>query len=393
VSSINPSIIHLRLRACLAGMAFMCLSIAVTSRAETGIHPDRVVLGQSAALEGPAAALGRDFNLGILTAFAEANRNGGVHGRRLELIARDDGYEPTRAIANTHELLNRYQVFALIGEVGTPTARAVVPVSEQHGVPFLAPFTGAQFLRDPDLSSVINLRASYDQEAEKGIAYLAEQLGIKRVAVLFQDDTFGRDGLLAVSRALQRRNLELAGDATYQRNTTAVKRAALDLRAVEPEAVFIIGAYAPTAEFIRICRVIGFSPKFITLSFVGSNALAAELMGSGAEVLITQVMPLFTDTSRPLVQRFNTALFEHDPEARAGFVVLEGYSAGRLVVSALEVLGPEVTRSGFLELLRSGTISELDGMPLHFGSDSNQGLNEVYLTGIRSDGSLHEVGQ
>ncbi|HKX56662.1 MAG TPA: ABC transporter substrate-binding protein, partial [Xanthomonadales bacterium] len=356
-------------------------------------YPDRIVLGQSAALEGPAAALGRDLNLGILAAFAEANRAGGVHGRRLELISRDDGYEPTRAIANTHELLDQHKVFALIGQVGTPTARAVVPIAEQQGVPFLAPFTGAGFLRNPDLSSVINVRASYEAEAEKGIGYLVDQLGLDRVAVLFQDDTFGRDGLAAVERALLRRNLELAGDATYQRNTVAVKRAALDLRALKPEAVFIIGAYAPAAEFILLCRQIGFAPRFMTLSFVGSSALAEALGSNGKDVLITQVMPLFTDNRHPLVQRFNTALPEYDSEAKVNFVVLEGYAAGRLVVTALEAAGPEVTRQGFLELLRSGRMADLDGMPLRFGIDSNQGSSEVFLTEIRADGSFIEVGQ
>lgn len=374
-------------------LALVWLASAAIAQAETGVYPDRIVLGQSAALEGQAAALGRDLNLGILAAFAEANRTGGVHGRRLELISRDDGYEPTRAISNTHELLDQHQVFALIGQVGTPTARAVVPIAEQQGVPFLAPFTGAEFLRNPDLSSVINVRASYEQEAEKGIGYLVDQLGLDRVAVLFQDDTFGRDGLEAVKRALLRRNLELVGDATYQRNTLAVKRAALDLRAVKPEAVFIIGAYAPAAEFIRLCHQIGFAPRFMTLSFVGSSALAEALGSSGEDVLITQVMPLFTDNRHPLVQRFNTAVPEYAPEAKVNFVVLEGYAAGRLVVAALEDAGPEVTRKGFLELLRSGRLADLDGMPLHFGIDSNQGSNEVFLTQIRADGSFLEVRQ
>ena len=378
-------------KACSAFAVLAAISFVDVAKAEPGVHADRIVLGQSTALEGPAAALGRDFNLGILAAFEEANRAGGVHGRRLELIARDDGYEPTRAIANTHELLNRHDVFALIGEVGSPTSRAVVPIAEQQGVPFLAPFSGAEFLRDPDLSSVINLRASYDQEAEKGIGYLVDDLGLQRVAILFQDDTFGRDGLDAVTRALERRNLQPAGDATYPRNTTAVKRAALDLRVNKPEAVFIIGAYAPTAEFIRVCREIGFRPKFITLSFVGSTALAAELGSSGESVLITQVMPVFTDLQRPLVKRFTEALTRHAPEALPSFVVLEGYAAGRLVAAAMEMLGPGVTRAGFLELLRSGKVGELDGMPLHFGADSNQGSNDVFLTEIRADGSFGEV--
>lgn len=377
----------------LIGLCVHGLVAVSNAYAETGVHADRVVLGQSAALDGPASALGRDFNLGILSAFAEANRNGGVHGRRLELIARDDGYEPTRAIANTHELLNRHEVFALIGEVGTPTSRSVVPITEQLGVPFLAPFTGAEFLRDANLSSVINLRASYHEEAERGIAYLVDEIGLRRVAVLFQDDTFGREGLEAVTRALRRRNLEPAADATYRRNTTAVKRAALELRAARPEAVFIVGAYAPAAEFVRVCHRIGFRPAFITLSFVGSTALAAELGDSGEGVLITQVMPLFTDESHPLVRRFHAALVAHAPEAKASFGVLEGYAAGRLVVTALEALGPEVTRAGFLELLRSGRIGDLDGMSLHFGTGNNQGSGDVFLTRIRADGSLGEVGK
>lgn len=384
-------ITHISQRFCLANLAIIWLGSIAIAHAETGVFADRIVLGQSAALEGPAGALGRDLNQGILLAFAEANRNGGVQGRLLELISRDDGYEPTRAIANTHELLSQHPVFALIGQVGTPTARAVVPIAEQQGVPFLAAFTGAEFLRQPELSSVINLRASYEQEAEKGIGYLVDQLGLERVAVLFQDDTFGRDGLDAVRRALARRDLEPVGDATYQRNTLAVKRSVLDLRAVRPDAVFIIGAYAPTAEFIRVSREIGFRPQFMTLSFVGSTALAAELGERGAGVLVTQVMPLFTDNRHPLVERFNAALAEHAPDAKASFVVLEGYAAGRLVLTTLEALGPEVTRKGFLELLRSGRIAELDGMPLHFGIDSNQGSDEVFLTEIRADGSFREV--
>jgi len=375
----------------LLGVLASWLLLPFTLQAEPGVSSDQILFGQSAALNGPAASLGRDFNLGIQAAFHEANTAGGIHGRKLKLVARDDGYEPTQAISNTEKLLQEDQVFALIGEVGTPTSRAVVPIAEAANAPFLAPFTGAEFLRDAGLSTVINLRASYNQEAERGIEYLVGTLKLKRIAVLFQDDTFGRDGLEAVKLALLNRGLEPVADASYRRNTTAVKRAVLDLRASAADAVFIIGAYAPTAEFIRVSQDIGFKPRFMTLSFVGSTALAAELEGRGKGVLVTQVMPLFSDARRPLVQRFQAALLQHDPQAQASFVVLEGYAAGRLVAATLDLLGPEVSRTAFLAKLRSGEVTEIDGLPLSLGPQSNQAFNHVFLTELHADGSFTEI--
>lgn len=367
-----------------------CTSPAV-AQAESGVHDDLVLFGQSAALEGPAAELGRGMKRGLELAFAESNQAGGVAGRRLALVALDDGYEPTRAISNALALIEDQGVFALIGGVGTPTSRAVVPIAEERGVPFLAPFTGAAFLRDPQLSQVINLRASYQQETERGVDYLVGSLRLERIAVLFQDDTFGRDGLDGVRVALERRGLAPVADATYKRNTTAVKRAALDLRAAAPQAVFIIGAYEPAAAFIRTCQALGFNPRFITLSFVGSAALAKELGAAGRGVLVTQVMPPLQDANRPLVARFLAALDAHQPGTGASQVELEGYAAGRLVVETLQRLGAAPTRKTFVGLLRAGEMAALDGLDLGFGPDSNQGYSGVFLTEIRADGSLAEI--
>ena len=161
------------------------------------------MFGQSAAFEGPAAALGLGMRQGILAAFTEANTAGGVNGRRLELVYCDDGYEPDRAIENTNRLINEDQVFALIGEVGTPTSRAAQPIATEARVPFIGPFTGAGFLRDPSLGNVINVRASYDQETEAWIEHLTSDLGISRVALLYQDDSFGLAGRSGVVAALE----------------------------------------------------------------------------------------------------------------------------------------------------------------------------------------------
>src|SRR3954451_1954678 len=145
------------------------LIVPSTSRADPGVFDDRIVFGQSAAFDGPAAALGLGMREGILAAFREANSAGGVNGRRLELVFYDDGYEPEKAIANTQRLIDKDEVFALLGEVGTPTSSAVQPIATQAGVPFIGPMTGAGFLRSPLLSNVINIRGSYDQETESWI--------------------------------------------------------------------------------------------------------------------------------------------------------------------------------------------------------------------------------
>jgi len=156
----------------------------LAASADSGVFDDRIVFGQSAALKGPAAALGLGMRDGILAAFHEANAAGGVHGRKLDLISYNDGYEPEMAIANTKRLIDEDKVFALIGEVGTPTSKAVQPITTEQGVPFIGPFTGADFLRDPSLTNVVNIRASYRQESEAWIEHLTTDLGLSRIAIL-----------------------------------------------------------------------------------------------------------------------------------------------------------------------------------------------------------------
>ena len=357
-----------------------------------GVHPDRVVFGQSAALTGPAAALGQGMRLGIEAAFAEINRRGGVHGRQLELISLDDGYEPEAALVNTRRLLQEENVFALIGPVGTPTSRAVEPVAAQAGAPYIGAFTGAEFLREPEEApTAVNVRASYFQETDEMVARLTEDLGISRIAVLYQDDSYGNAGLTGVQMALARRRLDLSGLAAYQRNTTAIKVAVLELRRAQPEAVIIIGAYRPVAEFVRWARRVDFSPILMNISFVGSEALAADLGAAGEGVLITQVVPFPEDTSLRLVRNYRDALRRQERGAPPSFVSLEGYIAGRLTGEVLERAGQELTRAGFLTTLT--TIRNLDfgGFSLTYGPGDTQGSDRVFLTRIEANGRLRPL--
>ncbi len=356
-----------------------------------GVTDEQVLFGQSAAFSGPAEELGTNMRLGIRAAFHEANRAGGVHGRSLDLVSLDDSYEPEKAVTNTLQLIEDERVFMLMGAVGTPTSRSATPVSVSAGVPYLAPFTGAEFLRTLGPENVINVRASYNQETEEMVERLTEDLGITRIAVMYQDDSFGRAGYQGAVEALRRRNMSPVGIGLYTRNTTAVKTALLDIERSLPEAVIMVGAYEPVATFIRWARHIGMDVQFINISFVGSNALARELGSDGAGVFVTQVVPFPNDLSQPVVRAYRSALSSYDSSALPGFVSLEGYLAGRLAIAGLEGCGRDLTRQCFLDSLTVPDMIDLDGFQLGYGEDDNQGSDTVFLTVLGPDGAYYPI--
>jgi len=366
-------------------------SVAASATELPGVTADRILFGQSAALTGPASELGVEMRLGIEAAFAEVNRSGGVHGRRLELVSYDDRYEPEAAVANIKKLIDDDLVFALIGAVGTPTSMAAEPIAKEAEVPFIAPFTGAEFLRDPKLNNVVNVRASYFEETEKIVDSLVRDRGMTRIAVLYQDDSYGRTGLQGVREALYRRQLTPAGTGSYVRNTTAVKTALLSLRDAEPQAIIIIGAYRPSAVFTQWARKLGIDAAILNISFVGSNALAASLGPAGVGVFITQVVPFPTGDSIPLLQQYRAALSAFSPMSQPGFVSLEGYIASRLTIEVLRHLGATPTRQSFLRTLAEIGAFDIGGFRLRYGPQRNRGSDEVFLTEIRADGSIAPV--
>ena len=258
-------------------------------------------------------------------------------------------------------------------------------------MPYIAPFTGAEFLRDAEWSNVINLRASYNQETEEMVARLTEDMGIKRIAVLFQDDSFGRAGYRGVRAALDRRKMMPVAIGLYPRNTLAVKMALLDINDGDPKAVILIGAYKPLATFISWARFSGLQAVFMNISFVGSNALAKELGSAGAGVYVTQVVPFPTDRSRPIVRDYHRALSAYASGVVPGFISFEGYLAGRMAIAGLKKSGGEISRAGFLDGFRQAGMIDLGGFRLRFGNQDNQGSDAVYLTVIGRDGQYRPI--
>ncbi len=372
---------------CVAALALA----AAPAMAAEGIDAAAVSFAQVAALEGPAAALGTGMRQGILAAFEEANRAGGVNGRELRLDSMDDGYEPDQSVAQVKKVIAGNAHLGLIGPVGTPTSKATQPVATSAKMPFIGPFTGAGFLRDATLGNVINVRATYDAETETWIKHLVDEKGMSKIAILYQDDGFGRVGLDGVKAALERRGMELVAEGTYTRNTTAVKTALLDIRKAEPQAVVMVGAYKPIAEFIKLSKKLKFEPTFVNISFVGSKALADELGPDGEGVIISQVVPFPWDASVPVVAQYQDALKAVDPAAEPGFVSLEGYLVGRVAIAALEAAGKELTREGYLAALSGLGEIDLGGLVLGFGPGDNQGSDDVFLTRITADGTFESI--
>ncbi|AMJ60716.1 ABC transporter substrate-binding protein [Bosea sp. PAMC 26642] len=358
--------------------------------AEAGVSADTITLGQAAVFEGPASALGLGMRDGLIAAFTEVNKKGGVHGRKLELVSQDDGYEPNKSIDATKALIAK-DVFALVGPVGTPTSMATHPIAKEAGVPFIGPFTGVEGLREPYLPHVVNVRASYFQETEVWIERLVKDRGFSKIAIFYQDDAFGRAGLAGVKKAMDARKMSLVAEGTFERNTVAVRSALLEIRKANPEAVVMVGPYKPCAEFIKLCRQVKFEPTFMNISFVGSDALAAELGEAGKGVYVTQVVPLPSDASIPVVKAYQEALAASDAkDKKPGFVSLEGYLVGRTVIAGLEKAGPSASRKAFMEALTNGSY-DLGGFKLAFGPNDNRGSDDVFLTVIGADGTFKSV--
>ena len=373
----------------LALVLALCV-VGGTAFAEDGVSDGKIVFGQVAALQGPAQALGQGMRQGILAAFDAANRAGGISGRTLDLKSLDDGYEPEKTIEATKRLVDEDKVFALVGAVGTPTSKAGQPIATAAKVPFIGPFTGAEFLRTPYNRYVVNIRSSYFQETEAWIDHLVKDLAISRIAILYQDDAFGLAGLEGVQRAMAKRNMSLVAEGAFKRNTTAVKSALLDIIKARPEAVVTVAPYKPVAEFIKLAHQVKLQAVFVAISFVGPDSLAQELGDQGAGVIVTQVVPFPWDAKLPVVKSYQSALTAVDGNAKPGFVSLEGYLAGRLVVEALKRIKGEPTREALLDAIAAAPF-DFGGVTLSYGPMKNQGSDRVFFTILQADGTFRPV--
>jgi len=366
--------------------ATLALAAAQSAAAENGVSADKIVLGQSVALTGPAAQLGIQMRNGIKAYLDSVNAKGGVNGRKIELTTLDDGYEPARTVPNTKKLIEESRVFALIGYVGTPTSVPAVPLFTEAKVPFVGPFTGAESLRAPFNRYIFHVRASYYDETEKIVEQVVSTGG-RNIAVFYQNDAYGQAGLKGVEIATQKRNLKVSVLGTVERNTVKVEDAVKAISAVKPDAVVMISAYTSCAEFIRQMRKLGSAATFYNVSFVGSKALADALGKDGVGVAISQVVPYPWGTAMPVVKEYQQ-LSEKAGFKDYNFTAIEGFLVAKVFVEGLKRAGKNLTRESFIGEMEKMRDVDLGGFFVSYSPTNHAGSKFVDLTIIGRDGKF-----
>ena len=377
------------LLAACAVVASGAASAANTTAAETGVTADTILLGQSAALTGSTAVLGKQMNSGARLYFDYINQQGGVFGRKIELKALDDAYEPDEAVKNTKKLIEEDRVFALFGYVGTPTSQAAVPLANQARVPFFAPFTGAQSLRDPRSRYVFHVRAGYDEETA-AIVRQIRTTGLKRVAVVYNDDAYGKAGIAGVEQAIKSlpadSGVKLVAQESVIRNTVEIGDAMQGAMKASPDAIVLISAYRTVGAFVKEALRRGYSGQFYNVSFVGTQALAKEVGPQGSGVIISQVMPHPGNATLPVVREYLRLLQASGKQNEFDYASIEGFIAAKAFVEGLRRTGRDVTREKFITAVESMRNVDLGGFIVQYSPDNHVGSKFVEMTIINSRG-------
>jgi len=362
----------------------LTLCISPASAQTPGLTDNAILIGSCSALDGPAHFLGQQTVLGATTYLHSINDEGGVFGRKVQLLAFDDGYDPDKAPA-CFKRMTKEGVFALGFFVGTPTAKVYVPMAQEEKIPVVGLFTGAQMLYEPLKRYVINVRASYFDETREQVDKLWDN-NIRKIGVLYQDDAFGKTVLDGVKLALQKHNSVPAGLGTFPRNSVDVDAGLKELLAAHPQAVVVVGPYSPVAAVIKKAHATGWRPQFLTVSFVGTEEFIKEAGPDAEGTIITQVVPPYDRLDYPTVALYRQQLTKYYPEQKPSFASLEGFVDAMVLVEGLKRAGKDLNREKLISAIES--IHEMNiGMGsklvLDYSPTDHKGFDNVYPTIVR----------
>ena len=370
-------------------LAVAAIAVSAQAAAEPGITDNSITLGMTSPFTGTNGVYGTDMRQVIQTYFDQVNKAGGVNGRKINLVALDDGYETDRAVANTKSLINEKNVFALLASYGSsPTTEAMNTVFGPAKVPLVGTISGAGSLREPISQNpngryMFNVRASYADETEAIVNQLVS-LGLKSIAVFYQNDGFGKSGLDGVTVALKKHNLAPTAAATVERNSVDVTAAVEAIAKSKPQAVVMVTLYKPTAAFVKAMKKASQSPMFMTLSPVGTEQLVAELGPDARGIGISQVMPYPFNDIVPMVRDYQKLV-----GAKAGYSYygIEAYAMARVMVDALKRMGKDPSREKLMAALESTSL-DMGGLKVAYSATNRQGSRFVELTVIGPGGKV-----
>ncbi|MDT7518583.1 ABC transporter substrate-binding protein [Rhodoferax sp. TBRC 17660] len=347
---------------------------------------EKIIIGQSAAFSGPAAQLGIQLHAGAKLFFDQLNAQGGIGGRSVEIRKLDDAYEPARCEENTRKLLEE-DVSALFAYVGTPTSVVALPLATKAKVPFIAPFTGAMALRTPFNRYAFHVRASYNDETALIVNQL-RNVGLTKVAVMYQNDAYGKAGLDGVQLALAKHNLKPVAIATVERNSVDVAKAVETINAASPEAVVQISAYTSCAAYIRAARKAGYGGGFYNVSFVGTQALADELGKFGAGVVVSQVVPSPYSPGKAISREFADAVRRSNGAVQSNYSSMEGYIAAKVLAEGLRRSGGKGGADGLMAALESINNMSMGGFNVNFSKTDHVASTFVEMSMLTGDGKV-----
>lgn len=375
------------LRSSLAALFLTTSLLAPGVQAETGVTDTTITLGMTAPFSGPNGVYGTEMRESITAYFEQINKNGGINGRRLELISLDDGYETDRAVANTRRLINDDKAFALLAFYGSSPTTAAMEVFSAAKVPLVGTISGAESLRAPVNRYMFNVRASYANETESIINQLVS-LGLKNIAVYYQNDGFGKSGLDGVNAALKKYKLAPSAIGSVERNSLDVSKAVEAIAKVTPQAVVMVTLYKPTAEFVRQMRKVGQNPQFMTLSPVGADLLVKEMGNDARGIGISQVMPYPWNDSNPLVREYRKLMSSVGKQGQSPYYGVEGYAMAKVMVEGIRRAGKDLTREKLATTLENLGSYDLGGYKVSYSPSDHNGSRFVDLTVIGSGGRV-----
>ena len=335
-------------------------------------------LGLSIPRSGIMHAVGDAVYSGSNSYFLHAEQNKLLGDVKVKLIVYDDKYEPDMTVENINKLIDK-NVFAFFGLVGTPTVKKILPILGSADIPLIAPFTGASFLRNNKGIDIVNFRGSYKEEIDYAVEYLRNKRDVSKFGVFYQNDDYGEEGFVSLLYSLNERGLKLSGEGTYKRNTLSIRHAFHEIRSSNPEAIFMIGAYKANALFIKTAKrdPIFKNTIFCNISFGDADEMIKELDYNTENLLFSQVVPSYKDSSKPVILEYKKMMKKYFPNQPLGFVSLEAFLAAKSVVGALKNIEGSITRESFLKEIKQLPKDILDGVDIDY--KNNQLHNDVYL--------------
>jgi branched-chain amino acid transport system substrate-binding protein len=359
-----------------AAVAALALAIAGTAQAQ-------ILVGQTSGFTGPVSAGVRENTEGAKLWIDAVNAQGGVAGQRIDLVSMDDRFDPKQAAANAKVLVEERGVVALFLNRGTPHTEAILPLLEAHRVPLVAPSTGSMSLHQPVLRHVFNVRATYQREAEKAIVHL-HTLGIRRIAVVHVDDSFGRDGLQGAQKGFAATGMTAVSVQKADRNQPDYAQLVPPVVAAQAQAVLWIASAKAVADGVRALRAAKSAAQVVTLSNNASSGFIKALGDHSRGVIVTQVFPYERSIAFPMVKEAQELAKAKGIELSPA--MLEGYAAAKVLVEGLKRCGKNPSREKLQAALENMKRFDLGGLEVSFSAADHTGLDFADLSIVDLEG-------